>query len=676
MRRLWLLLTITTSWIFFSHSPWATADETQAVTLDFSKKLQQLDGADGASVCQFHGAKPDGSAAVVNVAYSPLEGFPNDDSSTEFGKFCDTAFSSKGMGLSQLWVTPCPIQTPPGSVGDHYRADAWLKLDFSMYEPNVLLPSERYYNTRKPELGTVRGHTVAMLKAALHRVRAEGNRLSIWTDVHTDYPPWMWKDGLRKNPVRDEMFEAASLHTVYFIKYLVEKYGVPIHAASFANEPDMPGRHRFSPEQLLRGAKILREKLDEAGLNGVRVMPCTAISLSKVHLDWAKTDADTLNKLVDLLQGPMKEYAPYVDILAGHGSQSEPPIGRRTRNTAFWRASGDFNEHWQTTVGFDMGPPAMIDEVIRHNTWLYSQHVAQVGIWQVASRMGIGTDFFKMPAKFDPEKFGRPEAINGAAVVYPHVRPGMWVVGGSLGCSAREPFSVDGFTGVGHRGVIVITNDGQEREFKIQLQGTRSKSFEVHQATVGGRKTLGHQRADACRLTLRVPANSITTLVASEAELPAQVMLVYKDAAAAQEEARALLKALGGHYTTKVISEKLSQREQDSFQTKRHPVDPFGTAAYVLMEPMTSQAAARAHRAVMAPVVALGEANAKALGLKIGDRIEAGAPLSLRDELDPPAQMLEGGLPKACGRRVALPARATAGEIAIAVDWATAGQAH
>lgn len=50
---------------------------------------------------------------------------------------------------------------------------------------------------------------MALLQASLRRARAEGTRVSYWTDVHTDFPPWMWKDGLRRNPVREEMFEEA-----------------------------------------------------------------------------------------------------------------------------------------------------------------------------------------------------------------------------------------------------------------------------------------------------------------------------------------------------------------------------------------------------------------------------------------------------------------------------------
>ncbi len=108
----------------------------------------------------------------------------------------------------------------------------------------------------------------------------------------------------------------------------------------------MPNRHEFKPLQLLRAAQPLRERLDEAGLHGVWVMPCTASSLSRVHLDWAKKDVDPLNELIALLEENGREYAPFMDILAGHGSRSEPPIEHRLPHTRLWRASGDFNEHW------------------------------------------------------------------------------------------------------------------------------------------------------------------------------------------------------------------------------------------------------------------------------------------------------------------------------------------
>lgn len=96
----------------------------------------------------------------------------------------------------------------------------------------------------------------------------------------------------------------------------------------FCNEPGMPGRHGFTPEQLLRAAKILREQLDEAGLNGARVMPCVALSMNRDPLGLARTNVGTPNQRVALLDGPMKAYAPFVDILVGHGSQREMPITR------------------------------------------------------------------------------------------------------------------------------------------------------------------------------------------------------------------------------------------------------------------------------------------------------------------------------------------------------------
>ena len=628
------------------------------VTLDFGQLTHQIDGADGASVCQFHGVKPDGSAAAANVAYSTLDGFPDDSSRTEFGKFCDAAFSTNGMAMSQHWVTPCPLQTPPDSVGDHYTAEAWARLDFSMYEPNVL-PTNRFYNSRGNDTAVIRGHTVAMLQASLRRARSEGTRVSYWTDVHIDFPPWMWKDGLRKNPVRSEMFEEAALHIVYFVKYLTARHGIPIHAASFCNEPDMPGRHGFSPEQLLRGAKLLRERLDEAGLHGVRVMPCTAISMNHVRLGWANVEVDTLNQLTSMLEGAHSEFAPYVDILAGHGSQSETPIGHLPGNTRFWRASGDFNEHWTNTVGFDMGPPEMLDEVIRHNTWLYGRGVAQCGIWQVASRMGIGGDFFRMPEIFDRRKFGRSEAIEGAASVYPFLRPGMFAVAGSQARSAREPYSVDGFGGRGHREMVVVSNDGEPRVFQLRLKGVLTKVVDIMQATVeAGRQSLGSRPVRDGGVEIAVPANSVTTLVAQQPATKPRVYLVVKDARALTAHDRKWKSALAD-YDTLLLPQALSAADQNAFQTKRHPVDAFGAAAFVLSDSVDRPETVSAYRTVMAPVIVLGARNAAVLGLRPGESVQAGVLLSLRSELDPPAAMLAGGLPFACGPRSAVPARAS-----------------
>jgi hypothetical protein len=56
----------------------------------------------------------------------------------------------------------------------------------------------------------------------------------------------------------------------------------------------------------------------------------------------------------------------------------------------------------------------------------------------------------------------------------------------------------------------------------------------------------------------------------------------------------------------------------------------------------------------MAPVVAVGAFNAKAVGIAPGAHIAPSGSLSFRDPLDPPAGMLERGLPKACGARIAV----------------------
>jgi hypothetical protein len=79
----------------------------------------------------------------------------------------------------------------------------------------------------------------------------------------------------------------------------------------------------------------------------------------------------------------------------------------------------------------------------------------------------------------------------------------------------------------------------------------------------------------------------------------------------------------------------------------------MGAAVFVLSDSIDEPAAALAHRIVMAPVIAIGAANQRAMGVGPGQKIAAGQPLAFRDPLDPPAALLEGGLPKATGARAA-----------------------
>ncbi len=626
--------------------------ETIEARLSFDHAILQIQAGDGGSVCQFHGSDPLKGTISADRAYSTLRGFPDDSSTTEFGKFCDVAFSTRGttgMGLHQVWSTPGIFQSPPGSLGKNYTSETWPKLDFSMYEPGFL-PAERYTAKSVPH---PRGHTVAMLQAALKRARREGERVLIWNDMHTDYPHWMWQDNQRSNPIPEKYWEAAALHVVYYAKYLTSRHGIPVHTVSLQNEPDLPGRHGFTPEMLLRMSRILRDKLDEAGLYGVRIMPFTSVGLNDVRLDWRNLTVRTLSETFALLNGPMAAYQPIIDSLGGHLSQSEEPFRGKLRNTQFWRASGDADNHWKGhgSVTFDMGPDDQIDEVIRLNTNLYGKGVSLAGIWQIALRMGHTVDNFVLPEEFEIEKTFRHAAIDGAAVVYPYVRPGMFLVDGSMGKDAREPYSVDGFGGRGHRETVVITNSGMEREFRIYLAGAAITEIEVFQATANSRKrSLGKMRVAGGLVAIRVPADSVTSLVAVEPHTKARAVMVVKDAERLTEAETAMRTSLAGSFDVRVVSARMSQAEQDEFGSKRHPVDPMGTAVYVLSESV-DEATALAHRTVMAPVIAVGNNNREALGIAKGGQVAGGEALAFRHRLDPPAGMLEGGLPKACGPR-------------------------
>lgn len=650
------LLMIALSLLCIGRSVRSAPDPAVEVTLDFGRYGMQLDAPDGASVCQFHGSDPEKGTISAARSYGTLAGFPDDSPSTEFGRFCDVAFSTRGpqgMGLSQVWSTPCGFQTPPGAVGDHCTADAWPKLDFRPYLSD-LLPADLYISK---DGRPVRGHTVPMLLAALKRARNENQRILFWTDLHTDYPLWMWKDKLRKNPIPEEYWEEAALHIVYFVKYLVARHGVPIHAVSFQNEPDLPSRHGFTPEMLVKTSKVLRERLDEAGLYGVRIIPFTSVVLGKeARPPWMKKTIDTLERTVELLGGPYRDFQPYIDYLGGHMSHGETPFHPSLRNVRFWRASGDFDNHWkdEASVSFNMGPDDQIDEVIRLNTWLYGQGVSLAGIWQVALRMGHTVDNFVLPAQFDIEKDYRHQAIDGAATVYPYVRPGMFLAAGSLGRGARESYSVDGFGGRGKREAVVITNSQEPRSFRVRWRNAaRLSSVDVYQATASTRKALlGRRAAEKGEIVIGVPADSVTTLVATAASTRPMAVLVVKDAERLGAQDREIAQQLSKSFDVSVVSQELKDAEQDRFATKRHPVDAMGAACFLLSGSIDRQATAYTYRTVMAPVIAIGELNRTALGVSTGGPIRAGEPLAFRDRLDPPAEMLEGGRPKACGPRL------------------------
>lgn len=638
--------------IVFALAAFTAGAQTIAVELDYGRPVLQIQAGDGGSVCQFHGSDPAKGTISADRAYSTLRGFPDDGPETEFGKFCDVAFSTRGaegMGLSQIWSTPSIFQSPPGSLTKRYDSASWTRLDFSMYEPEAL-PPNRY--TAK-SVAHPRGHTVAMLQAALRRARREGERMLIWNDMHTDYPHWMWKDQLRSNPIPEKYWEEAALHVVYYAKYLAARHGIPVHTVSLQNEPDLPGRHAFTPEMLLRMSRILRARLDEAGLYGVRILPYTSVGLNDVRLDWRNVTVRTLSETFALLNGPMAAYRPYIDALGGHLSQSEEPFPGRLPNTQFWRASGDADNHWKGhgSVSFNMGPDDQIDEVIRLNTYLYGKGVSLAGIWQIALRMGHTEDNFVLPERFNVGRDFRHAAVDGAAVVYQHLRPGMFLVAGSMGNNARAPYSVDGFGGRGHREVAVITNSGAERNFRVALKGAADQEVEVYQATAFTRKqSLGRRKTTDGAISIRVPADSVTSLVSVTAHTRKQVVLVVAEARRLSAREIAIRDSLASGYDVEVVPERLSEAEQDALQAKRHPVDPMGTAVYVLSDSV-GEATALAHRTVMAPVVAIGERNRVAIGVARGGLVDGGAALDFRHPLDPPASLLRGGRPLACGAR-------------------------
>lgn len=625
------------------------------VTFDFGHYRIQLDGCDGGSVCQFHGSDPKLGTVSSERTYATLRGFPDDNSATEFGQFCDVAFSThgtNGMGLSQIWSTPCPLQTPAGAIGNQYEPEHMLRLDFSMYEPGVL-DRARFLNEGS---APVRGHTTPLLKASLRRARAEGKRVLYWTDLHTDFPIWMWTDGLRKKPVREELWEEAALHIVYYVKYLTAVQGIPVHTVSFQNEPDLPSRHSFTPEMLIRISKVLREKLDEAGLNGVRIMPFTSFVLNTTYVPWLEKTVSTLDETYRLLEDQLADYQPFIDTLGGHLSHSEAPISRRLRNTHFWRASGDFDSHWQGNekVTFDMGPDDQVDEVIRMNMWLYGQGVNQVGIWQVALRMGHTVDDFVLPETFDIDKSFRRQAIAGAATVYPYVRPGMFLVGGSMGARYDAPYSVDGFAGRGQPEVVVITNSGGERTFDLHFIGQpKTVRFEVYQCTAEGiKRRLEDQHMVSDQLEIQVPADSVTTLVATMSHTQPRIYFVVSNPHQIAEKDRQIIKVLAeGSFDVVAVSGCLSLAEQDRYDGKRHPIDPMGAAIYVLSDSLNDPSVVNAYRTVMAPVIALGEKQGRVLGVSPGRSVWGGELLDFRNDLDPPASMLPAGRPLACGPR-------------------------
>ncbi|MHC1767119.1 MAG: hypothetical protein AB9869_22925 [Verrucomicrobiia bacterium] len=113
----------------------------------------------------------------------------------------------------------------------------------------------------------------------------------------------------------------------------------------------------------------------------------------------------------------------------------------------------------------------------------------------------------------------------------------------------------------------------------------------------------------------------------------------------------------------------MSAADQNARQTKRHPVDAFGAAAYVISDSVDLPETVIAHHVVMAPVIGVGGHATRMLGLEPGARRVAGEPLVFRGELDPPTAMLDRGLPRACGHRAALRSEATPVELGNLAAW-------
>lgn len=626
------------------------------VTLDFNDLEYRIDAPDGASAAQFDSDafKPTehdlSNTHVVRYEYCMLDGFPQDNGTTNFSRFLDVCFSSespKGMALGQIWATPCKAQTPEGAVGDHYDHDSWSRLDFRMYEPAYAMSSENNYLLRMQEEENVSeayGFTAPFYVAAVRRAHAENKRILPWFDLHFTYPSWMWA-GSSMDGIKEGLEEEAMLHLVYFAKWLVACHGIPVHAISHVNEPESGWRPHFSKLESIQYAKILREKLDEAGLNGVRVIP-------GARLDFTSD----LNSMVDEIhENP--EYEPYVDILAGHCFYGQGVEVNRIANTPTWVTSGVYSGYYDGAWSFVIGDKNTIDEGIRISTWRMTHNISLTGDWSFRRRVGLLQKTL-VPADWDPYSTGAYRAsIDGASVAWPWVRPGMYTVGGSLGNEPSDDYSVDGFAGRGHRPCILITNDGSNRSFAVNLKNlTEITEFEVYQADESNHKSqMDNIVVSGSRISISVPGNSVTALVGTKSNTKPAVYVIVKDRSDLSSTDSDIIDRLRGLPVDVIpLSQDLPADEQNEMRTKRHPVDPMGAACYVLTPSVDDTGAIRAHDAVMAPVVAVGQRAARCIKTDTGTRISAGENLSRRDRLDPPADMLPDGTPLATGYRASI----------------------
>jgi hypothetical protein len=629
------------------------------VVLDLGSYLQQIDAPEGASVSQFWRPKDGtrGEPCELLAIYNTLEGFP-DDSIGTFGAFCDVSFgcgSPKGMGMSQLWTYTCYYQAnEPGSLGEHYAVEDFLRQDFSMYEPAVLDKSD-YIPFQESFNGTMRGNAVAIYRAALRRAREENKRFCPWVD-NICYPEWLWEGNDINDPIPERNWNKAALYSVYYTKYLVARYGIPVHAVNMMNEPWSSDRHKFTGAQGLAFCGTLRAKLDEAGLTGVK---CSAGADAR--------DDYGDDQIAILKNDPSK--GDDVDIIGIHHFWIENMHDRFEfpSHTRYWLESSIYKGYFSGAASwYSMGADENVDETIRLYAWRFGRGANFCGTWQVGGRLGVHMGHTTiMPPDWDPHATDNDHQIDGAAVVYPYLRPGMFYVQGSMGAHGDDPYSVDAFGGRGHPELIVVTNDGTGRSLSIAVEGCATDSFAVYRCREGVMKHAenGIAVTDGM-LTIEAPAHSVTSLVAHVPATEPRVYLIVGDATGLttfEQELLSELRELG--LDAVAVSQHLSEEEKDRFNEKRHPIDAMGAACYVLSPSIDRPDFAYAYRHVMAPVCGLGRDHADRLGVYIGDTVAAGEFLSFRDELDPPIELLDDGKPRACGYRAAGSADAPAGEI-------------
>ncbi len=641
----------------------------ESATLNFNKYETQIDAADGASICQFDGppnTEVNWSNGAAWNTYSTLNGFPNDSSNTEYGKLLDTSFSANGaygMALQTIWFSPTAHQSPNGSIGNTYSVNDLAKQNFSYYEADTIFsrPFWVYENSSDPE---GRGHTVDILQGALARARRENLRMVLWSDLHFTNPPWTWQSKSGWKTIPASRHEEICLFNIYFIKWLASRHGIPIHAVSFQNEPNRAERHNYTNEQFGQIVKMMRQKLEEAGMHGVKVLPGTFHNQQMATAYWFDSQGGA--------------YQPYIDAFGHHlfGKAGVNQNVLNMKNVRYWGSSSNYYGYARDGGGngYDMGVAANMDEITRMNIYHYKNGVNMKAVWQLYNRLGLSAKgFYTLPANFNPASSGNVHQRKNGAVVNPYVRPGMFMVGGSQGNEPLAQYSVDGFAGRGHAPVIIITNHGSQRNFDIALQNAGASTFEVYQADPGKFKTkLADKKASNGTISITVPANSVTALVGKTASTKPRVYLIVKNKdslSATESEIVAAVRDVGGDVVA--LNQTLTSAEQDAFAEKRHPVDMPGAACYVIGPSVDDSAMGYRYRTVMAPVVVYGnDAARQKLGLNYGSRITAGNQLDLRDQLDPPPNMLPGGRPLATGDRAAVSSTAGISALVDEITWA------